>query len=162
GTLYRKCNVRHALAAGANLHRPVPRLAGAGIEVLPGNRAYPAQRLRHGRVGTDPGAAVVDRHGAGRRSAGDGDDFRLRELRLATGHRRRQGKAQLARHHGLFIAEDESRGVDRGDLLDPSAAHLHGCQERRSRAPDVVRDHSHDLRHLGVRHGLPGQGHQAL
>ena len=28
--------------------------------------------------------------------------------------------------------------------------------------PDVVRDHPHDLRGLGVRHGLPGQAHQAL
>ncbi len=60
------------------------------------------------------------------------------------------------------LAEDESGGVHRGDFLDPPAAHLHGRQERRSPAPDVVRDHPHDLRGLGLCHGLPGQADQAL
>ncbi len=55
-----------------------------------------------------------------------------------------------------LVAEDEGGRVDRGDLVHPPAADLHGRQERRSRAFEVVRDHSHDLRGVGVCHGLPG------
>ena len=45
--------------------------------------------------------------------------------------------------------------LHRGDLFDPLVAHLHGREECRTTS-DVVRDHPHDLRALGVRHGLPG------
>ncbi|MNP62924.1 hypothetical protein D3C76_1582610 [compost metagenome] len=77
GTLYRKCNVCLALAVGADLFRSVPGAVGTGAEILPGSLPRHPQRLFDGRIGPDPGAAVAHRHGAGRRFAGDGDDFRL-------------------------------------------------------------------------------------
>lgn len=46
--------------------------------------------------------------------------------------------------------------LHRGDLFDPPVAHLHGREECAGQQADVVRDHPHDLRALGVRHGLPG------
>ncbi|EJT86160.1 hypothetical protein PPS11_00625 [Pseudomonas putida S11] len=122
----------------------------------------PAQRLRPQRSRPDPGDPVADRHVAGGRPAGDGDDLRLRELRLATGHRREQGKAQLAGQDGLFVAEDEGCRIDCGHFVHPPAAGVHGRTEHLHRLPDVVRDHPHDLRGLGILHGLSGQADQAL
>jgi|GEM_PF-2269909 len=48
------------------------------------------------------------------------------------------------------------------DFLDSPAADVHGCPAARKRTVDVVRDHSPDLRFLGLCHGLSGQTHQTL
>ncbi len=149
------------MAAGADLLWSFSGFAGAGAEILPGSLPYPAECLRHGRVRPDSGPAVADRHGSGGRLAGDGDDFRLRELRFATGYRREQGEAQLVGQDGLQLVEDEGGRFDRGHFLDSSAAGIHGRSQLRNGPPHVVRDHPHDLRGLGVRNGLLGQTDQA-
>lgn len=65
-------------------------------------------------------------------------------------------KAQLAGQDGFRLAEEQGGRLHRGDLFDPLVAHLHGREECAGQQADVVRDHPHDLRALGVRHGLPG------